>query len=87
MFSVNGGGACGFKLGPSPVCLSPFQICLCYSELKVEGLERAAGTGHPASPLPGPLAHAISFSQLACGGEGGGWKGRIEFSLRGESYM
>lgn len=55
------------------------QICQCYSELKLEVLQQTSSSG----PLPSPLSHSLSFSQLACGGDRPGWRGRAEFTLRG----
>jgi hypothetical protein len=76
-------------VSPSPLCSTDdpehvalqdmAMISLCYSELRVEALQRTASI----APLPPALSHALSFSQLACGGkEKGRWKGRAEFTLR-----
>ncbi|CAI8055447.1 Calcineurin-binding protein cabin-1 [Geodia barretti] len=70
---------------PSPLC-SPgdpdyislqntAMICQCYSELKLDHLQRC-----PSSPTPLSLSQALSFSQMSCSDNG--WSGSQEFLLR-----
>ena len=56
---------------------SQLQMCLCYSELKLDSLQRSSGH----ASFPSPLSRALSFSQLACGDRA--WHGSSEFMLRG----
>lgn len=62
------------------ICYSILQINLCYSELKLDSLQRQSSHTHSPPPL---LTKSLSFSQLACSGGERERKGMIEYTLRG----